>query len=69
MRYSRKGLFCKYQSQPYIFIFLFLNKFLNMSSFDVIVVGAGIVGSAAAQYLRLQGKNVLLLEQVSSLFQ
>ena len=36
-----------------------------MASYDVVVVGAGIEGSATAYYLLKKGLNVLLLEQVS----
>ena len=35
-----------------------------MATYDVVVIGAGIEGSAAAYYLRKKGLNVLLLEQV-----
>lgn len=35
----------------------------NMTLYDVIVVGAGIEGSATAYYLAKQGKTTLLLEQ------
>ena len=34
-----------------------------MSTFDVIVLGAGAMGSAAAYYLVRAGQRVLLLEQ------
>ncbi len=34
--------------------------------YDVIVVGAGVVGSATAYHLAKEGKTVLLLEQVGS---
>ena len=33
-------------------------------AYDVVVIGAGIEGSAAAYYLLKKGLNVLLLEQV-----
>ena len=36
--------------------------------YDVIVVGAGIEGSATAYYLSKQGKTTLLLEQVFRFF-
>ena len=35
-----------------------------IATYDVVVTGAGIEGSAAAYYLRNKGLNVLLLEQV-----
>ena len=37
----------------------------NKSKFDVIVVGGGPVGSAAATYAAMQGDRVLLLEKDS----
>jgi sarcosine oxidase/L-pipecolate oxidase len=38
-----------------------------MAAYDVVVVGAGIEGSATAYYLLKKGLNVLLLEQFSAL--
>ena len=38
-----------------------------MMMFDVCVVGAGIEGSATAQYLSSREKKTLLLEQVGRL--
>ena len=35
-----------------------------MKSYDVCVVGAGVVGSSTARFLASQGKRTLLLEQV-----
>jgi len=36
-----------------------------MTSYDYIVVGAGVIGSSTAYALAKQGKSTLLLEQVS----
>ena len=38
-----------------------------MAMYDVVVVGAGIEGSATAYYLLKKGLHVLLLEQVDYL--
>ena len=35
------------------------------STYDVCVIGAGVVGSSTAHYLASRGQNTLLLEQVS----
>ena len=34
-------------------------------TYDVCVIGAGVVGSSAARYLASRGQKTLLLEQVS----
>ena len=36
---------------------------MSVSSFDAIVVGAGVMGSAAAWRLTARGRSVLVLEQ------
>lgn len=35
-----------------------------MDTYDVVVIGAGIIGCAAAYELKKQGKKTLLVEQV-----
>ena len=37
------------------------------SSFDCIIIGAGIAGLTAAIYLKRAGKNVVIIETVTSI--
>jgi len=39
-----------------------------MTDYDVIVVGAGVIGLSTAYHLGLKGVKCLLLEQVGKLF-